>query len=398
MSKTFLRFRDVHEYGGQLPVYQIDESGGVSQFGILQPILDGYYYEPHTSESPQMYRSLPWFIQDMRPDGFMGRAFARNMHPELGLPERLEDWSDNHLLVALARRGEDCIGDLIVGEEALERYSQSVRENAPPIAARERDTSYPRMATAAMEGKPVGSLAGGEQPKFTAVVERNGSSVNVLVKFSPMMDTPGGRRWADLLICEHLALETIRSAGLPAAKSTLHIAGGRTFLEVERFDRVGRFGRIPINSIGVVDDEFFGYRDNWMNMADRLESSRMVSPHDADVLRWLSAFGEMIANTDMHLGNASLILEDLFKPAFSLAPAYDMLPMRYRPRDGEVTSPQFSPPVVASVSRWEGALQHALQFWEAAAHDERITSDFRKICAANRELLCGAASGPHIVS
>lgn len=383
MSKSLFRPYDVHENGRRYPVCRVDESGDLRQFGILQPILDGYYFESLIGELSKKNRSLPWFIHDMRPDGFVGRLFARHMQQELGLPERLDDWCDEHLLIALARRGEDCMGNLIVGEESLERYSQSVRENTPPLADDAREAVYPQMAAAAMEGKTEGSLAGGEQPKFTAVVERNGDAVNVLVKFSPKMDTSEGRRWADLLICEHIALETIRAAGFSAAKSSLLIAGGRAFLEVVRFDRVGRIGRIPINSLGVVDDEFFGHRDSWINMADRLESSRMVSFHDAEALRWLSAFGEMIANNDMHFGNVSLVPEDLSKPTFSLAPAYDMLPMLFRPRAGELASPQFTPPLVASESRWEDARQHALKFWDSAARDDRISPEFRNVCARN---------------
>lgn len=56
-------------------------------------------------------------------------------------------------------------------------------------------------------------------------------------------------------------------------------------------------------------------------MADRLESARMVGSDAAGHLRWLLAFGEMIANTDMHFGNASLVLQDAAKPAFAQAPA-----------------------------------------------------------------------------
>ncbi len=133
-------------------------------------------------------------------------------------------------------------------------------------------------------------------------------------------------------------------------------------------------------------------------MADRLEKTRMVSSQDAEALRWLWAFGEMIANTDMHFGNASLIMKDFGKPTFSLAPAYDMLPMLYRPREGELTSPQFTPPLVASVSRWEGARQSALQLWEAATHDERISPEFREVCARNRETLGTTTRGPRLVS
>ncbi|MBC8019203.1 MAG: HipA domain-containing protein, partial [Verrucomicrobia bacterium] len=102
----------------------------------------------------------------------------------------------------------------------------------------------------------------------------------------------------------------------------MHLTNERAFLEVIRFDRVGRFGQAPMNSLGVVDDEFFGRRDNWIAMADRLTSARMLSTDDAAAIRWFSAFGTLIANTDQHFGNISLIPENTPQPKFRLAPAY----------------------------------------------------------------------------
>jgi hypothetical protein len=40
-------------------------------------------------------------------------------------------------------------------------------------------------------------------------------------------------------------------------------------------------------------------------------------------------FGRLIANTDMHYGNAALILCE--RLPLQLGPVYDMLPMAYRP-------------------------------------------------------------------
>jgi len=397
-ATVYARPRDIRGSGYRFLVYRLDANGNPHEIGELFSIWGGYYWVPTTpGERPRSFRSLPWFIQDMRPDGFIGRAFAKRVGPEMHLPERLQDWSDEHVLSVLSRYGHDCMGNLIVGEEACRRYFRSTMEAPSPILAGDVLNVYPRLAQAAMEGDPAGSSAGGEQPKFTAVVERDGGISNVLVKFSPVVTAEGGRRWADLLVCEHLALETIGAAGVPAARSTLISAGDRVFLEVERFDRVGLIGRSPIFSLGVVDDEFFGQRDNWAAMADRLESARMVTPEVANHLRWLWAFGEMIANTDMHFGNASLVLVDPSKPTFSLAPAYDMLPMLYRPRDGEIVSREFVPPLVASATRWESARQHALSFWEAAANDDRISAEFREICGRNRDVLGIVESGPRIM-
>ncbi|MRR54266.1 MAG: transcriptional regulator [Deltaproteobacteria bacterium] len=371
----------------RFPVHRIDIQGSVHLLGVLWKVGDSFRWEPSSGSQTQLLRRVPWFIQDLRPEGFVGKAFARRVHQEFGLPKDPGYWNDSHLMAALSRRGEDCMGNLIVGEEALERYIQSHLNPEPLIPAAEIPDVYPRMAQAALEGRPYGSIVSGEQPKFTAVVDRNGKTESVLVKFSPFVASPSGRRWADLLLCEQLASNIIRDAGIAATKSTLIFAGDRAFLEVVRFDRVGRLGRCPINSLGVVDDEFFGYRDNWIAMADRLESAGMVEHRDAEALRWLWSFGVMIANTDMHFSNASLILRDASKPTFTLAPAYDTLPMLYRPKESDVLAREFVPPLSSLDARWDGTHRHARMFWEAAANDERISVDFRAICTRNWDML-----------
>ncbi|MEB0233458.1 hypothetical protein QN353_21805, partial [Undibacterium sp. 10I3] len=60
-------------------------------------------------------------LQDLRPQGFLGRMVPR-MHPDLLLPEKIQDWSDDNALVYLARRGENLPGNLIVGNESYRRF------------------------------------------------------------------------------------------------------------------------------------------------------------------------------------------------------------------------------------------------------------------------------------
>jgi serine/threonine protein kinase HipA of HipAB toxin-antitoxin module len=86
-------------------------------------------------------------------------------------------------------------------------------------------------------------------------------------------------------------------------------------------------------SLGAIDDHRFGRRDNWSQCADRLLTERMISAQAAQELVLLDAFGALIANTDRHFGNISLFIDDF---PYSLAPAYDMLSMLYRPTEGGV--------------------------------------------------------------
>lgn len=114
--------RNVRGLGSEFPVLEIDASGNASQITRLRPIEGGRWWgrDPITREE-RLFGGFPYFLSDMRPQGFMGRAFPRRF-AELELPERVADWSDDDVLLALARRGEDGMGNLIVGAESSQRY------------------------------------------------------------------------------------------------------------------------------------------------------------------------------------------------------------------------------------------------------------------------------------
>ena len=389
-ASTYARPRDLAGIGHQLPVYRIDEQGNAHLAGTLWSLYGGYWWEGTVWPS-RYYSSIPWFIYDLKPDGFVGRAFAQRFGFELGLSERLTNWKEDDVLVALARRGEDTVGDVIVGEESLSRY-MAVSRLQPAIST---SADYPRLAEEAIAGAPAGSSAGGEQPKFTVLTERGGVPVRVLVKFSPLLSTPSGRRWSDLLVCEHIALKIVGEMGIPAAASSIHHVGNRMFLEVERFDRVGMIGRTPVNSLTVVDAEFIGMGSNWTAAAKKLLAAKIVSPGEAANLARLDLFGSLIANTDRHHGNISLIPINQERTKFKLSPVYDMLPMYYRPRDGEeLFSGPYHPPATIELG---DVYENAKRFWIEAGKDARISEPFRNLCAENHDILGKMASGPRII-
>ncbi|RLB67561.1 MAG: type II toxin-antitoxin system HipA family toxinoxin YjjJ [Deltaproteobacteria bacterium] len=395
-ATRYARTRDIRDLGSDFPVYKVDEDGNIHPLGHLQTLRGNQYWWVDSSEGGVLYDHLPWFIQDMRPEGFVGRAFAIRQNHGLDLPARLNEWNNDHVLIALARRGEDIIGNLIIGDESLQRYLDASREEQLVVNSGERDSLYPQLAKAAIEGDPAGSSAGGEQPKF-AVMLQNGINQHVLVKFSPQTNTPEGERWADLLVCEHLAIETIREAGLRAPTTRIVETTERVFLEVSRFDRIGRNGRLPLVSLTAIDNEFLGHLDDWAATAGRLEERKMISSDDANQLRWLYSFGALIANTDMHFGNISLIYRR--NKSFELAPAYDMLPMLFRPVNGTVPKKDFIPPGPKRdiMQQWDSALESALTFWQKAANDERLSNAFREICQESSAKLQAIQSGPRLV-
>ncbi|GAA3611147.1 hypothetical protein GCM10023078_42500 [Gibbsiella greigii] len=306
---------------------------------------------------------LPWWLFDMRPQGYLGRAYASTYAAELGLPANPDEWADADVVRALLTQGHDAIGNLLIGEQARERFL-AMPEPTPV----ERATTYPALALAAGAGEAPGSSAGGEQPKFCTYTERG----HVLVKFSAPDDNPVSERWRDLLQAEHLALRVL------GVETEVFDFGGQRFLEVPRFDRVGQLGRIGVFSLRALDAEFVGNaRASWPVLVKNLVTQRHVQPEAAAGSARLWAFGALIGNTDMHHGNLSFISRH-GRP-YHLAPAYDILPMGFAPRTGGAIVNELRPaslPDVISGDTWREALNLAENFFAIASGCDRFSARF----------------------
>lgn len=325
-----------------------------------------------------IFPDLPWFFEDLRPQGFLGRLYVQEHGKSLGLDPDPRVWSGDDLIRSLLLHGSDLTGDWVVGDDAL---NQALHLPAAPIAEAEIPTHYTYTAEALLSGGAPGSSAGGEQPKLTACIERNGTPCHVLVKFSPLTDTPAGQRWADLLHAEHRALDLLRQHSIPAAETRTVDAGGRRFLEAVRFDRSGPYGRRSVISLSSFDAAYYGLATTpWTAAADRLEADAWLAPESAARMRQAGWFGELIGNTDMHYGNFS------FQPGADYplepTPIYDMLPMLHAPTaGGEMPARTFTPrlPAPAHLPDWTLASTWALEYWEQLADDPAITEGFRAL-------------------
>src|SRR5690606_20092653 len=65
-----------------VPVTSVDAAGRVQTCGTLQALQgDGYWVDGEELRAMlgggQYFDRLPWLIQDMRPQGFLGRSFAK---------------------------------------------------------------------------------------------------------------------------------------------------------------------------------------------------------------------------------------------------------------------------------------------------------------------------------
>jgi HipA-like C-terminal domain len=320
--------RDTGRGFGDVPVFRVDAEGRLTELGVLTPVRpDGFVFTQ--ADGVQLHSDgLPWWLLDMRPQGYLGRAYATRYGAELGLPSALKEWTDSHALRALLVHGHDLVGNLLLGPIARDKFIAMPEPVC--LAAADKAATYASMAVGASQGEAPGSSAGGEQPKFTAYADTGNDPKHVLVKFSEKLDSPISQRWRDLLLAEHLALTTLRQAGVAAAQSAVVNFEGQRFLEVERFDRVGTLGRKAVVSLAALDAEFVGAAHQpWPLVAQRLAAVGAITPEAAEATEVLWAFGVLTGNTDMHSGNLSFVSER-GRP-YHLAPAYDMTPMAFAP-------------------------------------------------------------------
>ncbi|MEY4713594.1 MAG: hypothetical protein RIS88_3044 [Pseudomonadota bacterium] len=383
--------RPVRTRWDPLPLYRIDDSGQPHEVALLAPLhpagcalqwREACPWPLDPSMADGWFDGLPYPLDDARPQGFLGRHFARRHAALMQVPSDPLQWSDDDALHALSLLGTDLPGCYVLGEPALRAWLERSQQPPPPITDDTWPDAYARLAAAALSHGDPASSAGGEFPKFTATRESGGEWRHVLVKFSGADGSPTSQRWSDLLVCEHLASRALAGRlGIPTAASRLLQAAGRTYLEAQRFDRHGALGRSPVCTWAALNAGLFGLPSpSWLPGAQALQARGWISVQTQEVIARVWHFGRLIANTDMHEGNLA------FRPGLQLAPVYDMLPMRYAPaRAAEVVTPAFAPPLPLPAERaaWREALPAAQAFWAMAADDARISDDFREVCARN---------------
>lgn len=355
--------RSVSGLPASLPIYRIDAEGNSSLAGALHPVHPGGYGCEGEGWSG-FYPDLPWFLQSLRPQGFLGRMVPLQ-HPELGFASDVRLWSGDQALAWMSRFACDPPGDLVVGDEVLTRLLDAPPPE--PVPRAERGERYPRLAEVVLRAGLPGSSGGGEQPKFLATREDDRGVTPVLVKFSGVTDTPERRRVADLLRLEALALDVVGARGIAAARAEIVEGEGRVFLEVERFDRVGARGRRGVVPLDILDAENLGSALSWTQTARGLSALRLISEEDLGRVLWLDRFGAFIGNSDRHGGNLSFYVVD--GRVGALCPLYDMLPMAWMPRSGELVDQSLALPALTPErgDLWVSAWRAAVDYWARAA-------------------------------
>ena len=419
-STRYAWAKAVEDVAGQpwvIHVYQVDRQGALQSVGRLTVLeADEYRFERSADEALSVsgqfpdgwlrehYEGVPWFLQDGRPQGYLGRALAQRWFGQdggtavvPGLPEHVHQWNDHQVLRVISCAGDDLPGNFLIGRRSAERLlSQRQQEDTRVIRAEDRPAAYAQRVHDLVSGQWIPhSSAGGEQPKFTACVihASNAAARQVIVKFSPpeQDESRAAQRWRDLLLAEFHALSVLTAHGLPSAMTDVIRGGdGRWFMESTRFDRVGRHGRAPAFSLRSILIEDVGDLPGWTVAAETLHGKGRIDASTMEQIGLLDAYGHFIGNTDRHPGNLSLTLDQHAGPAkFVLAPAYDMLPMQYAPDAQGSLVPEFRP--MAAYPAEHGmvsmARDLAMLFWAEVARDQRVSQDFREIAMAHAEAM-----------
>ena len=374
--------RTIPGVASPIPVFELGPAKDVPPTHLLDlvPIQPtGFAVVPADGSPARAYDDLPWFLHDHRPQGFLGRQIP-HLFRDLRAPDDIRIWSASDVLRYATTVASGPTGALVIGR-------------APLLAARHFHAPGPEATTAAnllpqlaarveadLHAPTAGSSAAGEQPKLLATLNPSSGRTDLIVKYSPPLDTAVGRRTADLLIAEHIAGKVIHDHHPGwSAHSEVHEHANRVWLLSHRFDRTPSGGRLGCVSLGAVDAEFSGVCPRrWSTAARALGTRKLLSRDDVARIEWLEAFGWGIGNTDMHFGNLALGLRGI--TIDGVRPIYDMLPMAWMPRHGEVPSVTNLRPAPGDLP--PHANKAIRDFWTRVASHADISAAFRDIADA----------------
>jgi hypothetical protein len=383
----------------QWPLFWVADDGMVTEFALashLQPdVLHLYGSGAGLGINVTTARDLPWLLTPLKLRGYLGRASRSRLgNVTTDWDAQPERWSLAQQLFAAQSATLDHAGAILLGEAAVQAWQ--AQPSTPQLD--DADTLamfYDGLADEATQGRVAGSSADGEQPKFsTRLRDATGRVREVLVKFSPPRGTPFGERWNDLLHAEAIAAEVLRAHGFATPDSRIVMSSKRTYFESTRIDRVSgvraaRRGRRHILPLTAVHAAFVaGAQQSWPNTIARLVAQKRIAADALATTQTLYAFGQLIGNTDMHFGNLGVIVDSpnaISKGRMTLAPCYDMLPMRFAPgphSDIEFTafSNELSAALPPPITRTARML--AEDFWQRVSQESAVSEAWRRFAGA----------------
>lgn len=393
-ARRYASARTIPGVGSSIPVFAVGPAGDSERIALLRPYADRRVYLDDPSTLPPWMRGpladgtfdgLPAILSDACPTGYLAPAFARHC-AGLGLADRVDDWSGDDWIAALAQAGEDLPGVLRLGDASAKAWIAACASPAEPIAPDARGARYAALAEVAGSGAWTGPWVRGDSPRFAATTLEDGGAVAVSVEFSPSDYSEEARRACDLLVCAHLAAQALRDHGLPVPATRIVEGGSRVFLQRARADRDPSRGRRLVVSLAALDTASGGNggaRRGWSAAAERLAARRIIGPEVVARLRVAERFARFLGHRAAPLEDVALVARadgrlDLHSIDGLGSSAY--APDGDTPMIGEIEPPAPEPGGTA-VWREAGAL--ARRCWAGVAADERVSASFRAIAAGN---------------
>lgn len=115
--------------GNNIPLSIIDEVGKPHLIAHLRPLIHGGYFVEPVKKLPSLllgesriglYEDLPYFLYDLRPQGFLGRQVAKRIASQCDdFPSDPRNWNSNHIGRYLISNGDDLPGNFIFGDRGL---------------------------------------------------------------------------------------------------------------------------------------------------------------------------------------------------------------------------------------------------------------------------------------
>jgi serine/threonine protein kinase HipA of HipAB toxin-antitoxin module len=185
-----------------------------------------------------------------------------------------------------------------------------------------------------------------------------------------------------------VASQVLTLHGMNSAATDVWLHGDRLWLETTRFDRIGARGRRGMASLRSIARAFNyqGPQHGWVDAMQHLERHGAIDADQVVLAQRLAAIGHLILNNDMHMGNLSFLLSNE-GPPLSLAPVYDMTPMRWVPSTTGGVPPLQSEPVF-KVDDSE-VLAIACEIWNETARHDLVSDPWRAWSAERAQQIRG---------
>lgn len=108
------------------PLWRVDEQGKAHKFGCLYPCWpQGSCLVMQADSLWQWFDGLPWYLTDLRPQGFLGRSWGRRMALQHQSPEDICLWQETDVLYALSLFSSENFGGWLIKEENYQHWFAS---------------------------------------------------------------------------------------------------------------------------------------------------------------------------------------------------------------------------------------------------------------------------------